>query len=86
MVNVDIAYELNTWPRNLANRCKFKNCLFGATNIVKDSDKKYLYKGYGITFDSGGLWSLIMTLLEMLQFLVLIIVHHLILTIARITF
>ena len=84
MVNVDIAYELNTWPRNLANSFKFKNCLFEATN--KNSDKKYLYKGYGITFDGGGLCSLIMTLLEMLQFLVLIIVHHLILTIARITF
>ena len=32
MVNVDIAYELNTWPRNLANSFKFKNCLFEATN------------------------------------------------------
>ena len=29
-----------------------KECLFGATNIVKDSDKMmYLYSGYGITFD-----------------------------------
>ena len=29
-----------------------KNCLFGATNIVKNSDKvKYVYSGYGIAFD-----------------------------------
>ena len=29
----------------------------GATNIVKNSDKeKYVYSGYGITFDSGGSW------------------------------
>ena len=37
---------------------KFKNCLFGVTNIVKNSDKeKYVYSGYGITFDSAGSWS-----------------------------
>ena len=37
---------------------KFKNCLFGATNIVKNSDKeKYVYSGYRIIFDSGGFWS-----------------------------
>ena len=31
-----------------------KDCLFGATNIVKNSDKeKYVYSGYGITSDSG---------------------------------
>ena len=58
IVNVCIAYELNVWPKNLTNKFKFKNCLFGATNIVKNSDKeKYVYSGYGITFDSGGSWS-----------------------------
>ena len=37
---------------------QFKNCLFGATNIVKNGDKeKYIYRGYGITFDSAGFWS-----------------------------
>ena len=37
---------------------KFKNCLFLATTIVKNSDKvKYVYNGYGITFDSSGWWS-----------------------------
>ena len=32
--------------------------MFGATNIVKNSDKgKYIYSGYGITFGSAGSWS-----------------------------
>ena len=44
--------------RNPTNNFKFKNCLFGATNIVKNSDKeKYVYTGYRITFDSAGVWS-----------------------------
>ena len=33
---------------------KFKNCLCGANNLVKSSDKdKYEYSGYRKTFDSG---------------------------------
>ena len=51
-------YDLNVWPRNHTNTIKFKNCLFGATNIVKSSDdsnnEKYVYSGYGIKFDSSG--------------------------------
>ena len=51
-------YDLDAQPRNPTNSFKFKNCLFGATNIVKHSDKeKYVYTEYGITFDSAGLWS-----------------------------
>ena len=51
-------YDLAAWPTNLTNNFKFKNLLFGATNIVKSSDKeKYMYSGCGITFDSGGSWS-----------------------------
>ena len=58
IVNVYIVYDLAAWTRNPTNNFKFKNCLFGATNIVKNSDKeKYVYSGYGITFDSGGSWS-----------------------------
>ena len=57
-VNVYLVYDLAAWPRNPTNNFKFKNCLFGTTNIVKNSDKeKYVYSGYGITFDSGGSWS-----------------------------
>ena len=54
-VNVYIVYDLEAWPGNLENCFKFRNCLFVATNIVKSSDKeKYVYSGYGITFDSVG--------------------------------
>ena len=37
---------------------KLKNCLFGATNVVDNSDKvKRVRSGYGIAFDGAGLWS-----------------------------
>ena len=52
-------YDLAARPRNLTNNFKFKNLLFGPTNIVKNSDKeKYIYSGCGITFDSEGSWSI----------------------------
>ena len=40
IVNVYIVYDLDAWPRNPTNNSKFKNCLFGATDVVKSSDKK----------------------------------------------
>ena len=58
IVNVYIVYDLDTWTKNPTNNSKFKNCLFGASNIVKNNDKeKYVYSGYGITFVSAGSWS-----------------------------
>ena len=55
IVSVYIVYDLDAWPRNATNSFKFKNFLFRATNVVKNSDKeKYVYSGYGITFDSVG--------------------------------
>ena len=66
IVNVYIVYDLDAWPRNPTNNFKFKNCLFGATNMVKTSDKeKYVYSGGGITFDRGIYGVSIMALLEM---------------------
>ena len=57
-VVVYIVFGLDGWPRNPTNNFKFKNCLFGATNVVKYSDnEKYVYCGYGITLGSGGSWS-----------------------------
>ena len=51
-------YDLAAWPRNSTNNFKFKNSLFGATNIAWNSDKeKYVYSGYVITFHSSGSWS-----------------------------
>ena len=40
IVNVYTVYDLDTWPKSPTNNFKFKNCLFGATNIVKIVIKK----------------------------------------------
>ena len=40
IVNVYIVYDLNACPKNATNNFKFKKCLFGATNVVKNSDKE----------------------------------------------
>ena len=56
IINVYIVYDLHAWPRTFTNVLKLKNCLFGATSIVKNSDReKWVYSGYGIVFDGGGL-------------------------------
>ena len=53
-----IVYNLDAWSRNPTNNSKFNNLLFGATNVVKNSDKeKYVHRGYGITLVSAGSWS-----------------------------
>ena len=58
IVNVYILFTLDAWPRISANNFKFINCLFGATCIVKNTDRrKYVYRGYGIIFDRVGLRS-----------------------------
>ena len=55
LANFFIVYEFNAWPRSPTNNFAFTNCLSGATNVVKNSDKeKCVYSGYGITFDSAG--------------------------------
>ena len=57
IVNVYNVYDLDAWPRNPDDNFKFKNCLFEATNIIKNSDKeRYVYSGYRITFDGAGSW------------------------------
>ena len=40
IISVYTVYNLYAWPRKPVNNFKFKNCLFGATNIVKNSDKE----------------------------------------------
>ena len=39
IINVYIVFDLDAWPRNPTNDFKFKKCLFGATTVVKNSDK-----------------------------------------------
>ena len=66
-IYIYIVYGLNFGPKNPTNIFKFENCLFGATSVVKNSDKeKYVYSGCGITFDSANSWSHDNNLLEML--------------------
>ena len=43
IIIVYIVYYLAVWPRNPTNNFKFKNYLFEATNIVKNSDQKSMY-------------------------------------------
>ena len=47
IVNVYIVCDLDAWPKNPTNNFKLKNCLFGATSVVKINDKeKYIYSDY----------------------------------------
>ena len=58
ILNVYIVHDLDSWPKIPLRNFTLENCLFGATNIVKNSDKeKYVYSGYGIAFDGKGEWS-----------------------------
>ena len=42
----------------MLNNVTLKNCLFDATNIVKNNDKsKYEYSGYGIPLAGAGEWN-----------------------------
>ena len=80
-----MVYDLDAQPRNPTNNSKLKNCLFGAASVVENNDKeKYVYSGYGITFESAGSCSFDNDTDRNFIFLVLIIVHHLMLTITRI--
>ena len=54
IVNVYIVSELYDWPKVLLKIFTLKSCLFGATNIVKNSDNdKWVFSGYGVIFDGG---------------------------------
>ena len=42
----------------LGQNVPIKNCLFGATSIVNNSNKeKWMYSGYGIAFGGSGSWN-----------------------------
>ena len=38
--SVYIVYDLDAWPKNFTYNFNFKNCLFGETSVVKNSDKQ----------------------------------------------
>ena len=87
IVNVYIVYNLDVWPRSPTNNAKVENCLFGASNVVKNSDKEInVHSGCGTTIDSAGSWSFDNTFARNGVILVSVTVYYLMRTIARITF
>ena len=46
VLNLFIAYKLDTWPRHLSTNFAIGDCLFGAIKLTKNDD------GYGIGFDA----------------------------------
>ena len=56
VLNAYIIYESDTWPKVSLINFALTNCLFLATNIVKNGDEeKREYGGYRIAFDRAGL-------------------------------
>ena len=61
--------------------------MLGANNLVKNSDKeKWVYSGYGITFDAAGSWHFGNYLFRNVVIFVVGNIHLLMLAIARIIF
>ena len=60
ILNIYSAYDLDAWPKVRLRNFVIKPCLFGATSIVKNSDKeKWVYSAYGIAFDGKVEWSFV---------------------------
>ena len=73
-----MVFDLDAWPKVWLRNFMLKNFFLAATNIVINSNKeKYAYSGYGRTFDG----KCEVHRLEMVKFLVLIILHHVVLII-----
>ena len=74
-----IAYELDTWSRDLNSDFTLQHCLFGGVKLAKNADpNKCVYSGYGNGFD---LCSIFFTLFTFFLFLELIWAHQCILII-----
>ena len=60
ILNIYSAYDLDAGPKVRLRNFVIKPCLFGATSIVKNSDKeKWVYSAYGIAFDGKVEWSFV---------------------------
>ena len=56
IVNIYVVYRLI--PDTKSNDFTLENCLFGAVGLTKNADiSKYKYSGYGIGFDSKGIFT-----------------------------
>ena len=58
-VNIYFVYKLDPIASSRDTTFTIQNALFGVMEITKNADtSKYKYKGYGICFDKGGLFSI----------------------------
>ena len=59
MLLIFIVYQIQPISSTRSDTFTVQNALFGAMQITKNADtSKYKYKGYGICFDEGGLFSI----------------------------
>ena len=59
MLLIFIVYQIQPISSTRSDTFTVQNALFGAMKITKNADtSKYKYKGYGICFDEGGLFSI----------------------------
>ena len=59
VINIYCVYEIQPISSTRSDNFTVQNALFGAMQITKNADtSKYKYKGYGICFDEGGLFSI----------------------------
>ena len=57
--NIYVVYKLDPISSTRNTDYTIQNALFGAMEITKNTDtSKYKYKGYGICFDEGGMFSM----------------------------
>ena len=61
IVKVYIVYDLAAWQKIALENFALKNCSFGATNLIKNSDNDkcvYAWNIHGIAFEWEDWWSL----------------------------
>ena len=59
VINIYCVYQIEPISSSRDDTFTVQNALFGAMQITKNADNsKYKYKGYGICFDEGGLFSM----------------------------
>ena len=59
IINIYCVYKLDPISSSGDNTFTVQNALFGSMQITKNADtSKYKYKGYGICFDEGGMFSI----------------------------
>ena len=59
IINIYCVYKLDPILSSRDNTFTVQNALFGSMQITKNADtSKYKYKGYGICYDEGGMFSI----------------------------